>query len=65
MKRLISMLICISVIGIVGLAFMKYGSIENAVNELVKCLTTIWYFIVDCGKHIFEYMTEVFTNLIT
>ena len=65
MKRLISMLICISVIGIVGLAFMKYGSIENAVNELIKCLTTIWHFMVDCGKHIFEYMTEVFTNLIT
>lgn len=65
MKRLISMLICISVIGIVGLAFMKYGSIENAVNELIKCLTAIWCFIVDCGKHIFEYMTKVFTNLIT
>lgn len=64
MKRLFGMLILMLIVGIIGLAFMKYGSIENAINELMKCLTTIWYFIVDCGKHIFEYMTEVFTNLI-
>lgn len=65
MKRLFGMLILMLIVGIIGLAFMKYGSIENAINELMKCLATIWYFIVDCGKHIFEYMTKVFTNLIT
>lgn len=65
MKRLASMLILILIVGIIGLAFIKYGSIENAVNELINLFMTIWSYIIDCFKHIVEYVIEVFNNLMT